>query len=179
MQQIERLIQLKLDENLGDIYIFGERHRDIGVTQYLSLENAREARRIYDQSKPHWTGFGKDSRTDISGEICKPTTVIRDISTNQWYCQVKLEDDILVSDLYPKREIQRIKKYLESNKWSIQALNALKREGYEGSGKYYGIVPLKHGYCIMDYNHKKYGVFELLEEAVQARDILLKKGVVL
>lgn len=181
MRQVERLINVHEDANLGDIYFVGERHRvSIEYKRFLSLEMAREHRREYDQSKEHWTYVGRDKTSLvedykwIKGERSK---TLRDPSNGLYYASLKLEDDILVSDLYPRTKIKDIKEYLDEHQWSLKALNKLKMRGFEGISQYYGILPTREGYQIMDMDKKRYGCFESLEEAVHERDILVQKGV--
>ena len=176
MKQIERLISIKKDADIGKLYVFANRHRKEYET-FLSLDMARAARRKFDQQKKWWTKVGiHDSYLWTSKSI---SSLKRDPESGYWYVQLPLEDDIIVSDLYPKKKIYEIKDFLDKNKWSKQSLNKLKTSGLEVTSKYYGILPTKKGYTIQDYMNKQYGLFDKLNDAVEYRDKLLREGVII
>lgn len=176
MRPIERLIGLKHDVDVGEVYVYANRHRP-DYEFFLSLEMAQEKRRLFDQKKTHWTKIGVHDEYRWTKK--SRSSVLQDKASGFFYVQMPLADDILVSDLYPKKRVHEIQKYLDKNDWSKKALNTLKRSGYESLEKYYGILPTREGYQIMDYNSTKYGLFDNLREAVKYRDLLLKKGVIL
>ncbi len=176
MKPIERMISIKHDVDIGTLYVFGNRHREEYQT-FLSLGMARDARRKFDQRKQWWTKVGVHD--EYLWTQWTESRIVRCEETGLYYVKLNLEDDILVSDLYPKKRVEEIKKYLDGHKWSKQALNILKRNGGEATTKYYGILPTKKGYTIKDYKNKTYGLFKKLEEAVAERDNLLQQGVII
>lgn len=176
MKKIERMISIRKDVDIGELFVFGDRHREEYET-YLDLDMARTARRKFDQQKNWWTKVGVHDEyrfTKYSRSVIR-----RDEESGLWYVMLPLEDDILVSDLYPKKKINEIQSFLDERKWSKQALNLLKRNGNEVTSKYYGILPTKKGYEIRDFENNSHGLFSDLEEAVTYRDELLQQGVVI
>lgn len=176
MKPIERLISIRHDIDVGELFVFSNRHRD-DYKVFLSLEMAQEERRKFDQRKQWWTKIGIHDEYLFTSY--SQSRVKKDQETGLWYVILPLDDDILVSDLYPKKKVYEIKSYLDENNWSKKALNTLKRRGMEGMQKYWGILPTKVGYQIKDFQNKNYGVFETLEEAVKHRDKLLQNGVII
>ena len=148
MKQIERLIGIRHDVDIGEIYVFSNRHRKEYET-FLSLEMARDARRKFDQNKNWWTKVG--IHDEYLWTARSRSKIQRDEETGFWYVMVELEDDILVSDLYPRKKVFEVQEYLDDHKWSKQSLNSLKRGGTQAMTLYYGILPTKKGYQIHIY----------------------------
>lgn len=176
MKPIERLISVKHDVDVGEVYAFANRHRP-DYQFFLSLEMAQEKRRVYDQQKSQWTQVGVHNEYQWTKKSF--SRIMKDERTGFFYVSLELADDILVSDLYPRKRVEQIQKYLDQNNWSKKALNTLKKSGYESLEPYYGILPTREGYQIMDYKGTKYGLFPKLDGAVKYRNTLLQKGVIL
>lgn len=173
-EQVERGIFIKNSYENGTIYLLRLRHDgNEKWEKYLSLEVAQEARRHYDQSKNQWTSIG------INGQkmnFIKEITV-QDEITGLWYVKRIYNNDILVSHLYPKNEIKKIKKFLDDKNWSISALNQESQQGIQSTNKYNFILPTREGYIIQNKEHKQFGSFKDLEEAYQKKEELIRDGV--
>jgi hypothetical protein len=99
-------------------------------------------------------------------------------ATGKWYVLNEYKDDKIVSDLYStKKEALEVQKYLDSQRWSIPALNNQKRNKSTCSRRYSGIVPTKDGYVLMDSEKNQYGIYETLPEAEKERNSLRSRGI--
>jgi hypothetical protein len=160
----------------GELWLFRVRKKNRGI--FLTRAMAEEARMDYDFDKQSWYCYTKKCIRIIPEEDEFKSKVVMHNATGKWYVLNEYKDDKIVSDLYStKKEALEVQKYLDSQRWSIPALNNQKRNKSTCSRRYSGIVPTKDGYVLMDSEKNQYGIYETLPEAEKERNSLRSRGI--
>ena len=176
MKKISRNIYHEYIIGVGDVYTLLIKGESKG--KFLNLEDCQMARKEFDFKKESWKPY-LDGLTELDFDF--KSNIIAHRETKSHYVEVRLPNyEILVSDLYSKfAHVREVKKYLDDNNWSVQALNTQKRLGIEGCRSYSGVLPLHEGYLVIDSDKNEYGLFQKLEDAINLRDDLREKGVII
>lgn len=176
MKKISRNIFTSYSIENGDLWLFRVRKKTKAI--FLTREMAEEARLDYDLEKSSWYCYTKRCIRVIPDDEEFKSKIILHRATGKWYVELRYEDDIIVSDLYQtKKEAEEVQKYLDSERWSIPALNNQKKNKSTCSRRYSGIIPTKQGYLLIDSNKKEYGLYSDLDTAEIERNKLRSKGV--
>lgn len=155
---------------------FHFKERGHSKASFKTFEEAIEKRKLYDFVKKEWKPY--NDLGYVEKDI--PSTVMYQPNYKMYYVQLEYNNfEILVSDLYKWNEVHEVQRYLDKERWSLEALNYLKKVGVDGTREYAGILPIKEGYLIIDAQHNEYGLKQSLEEAVEIRNQLRKDGVII